>query len=131
MKTTDYILYFVAALLGMLLHIFAVKIPGVVKSAKAANLKFSYSTYFMDDSAAIIASFICLFIYLMVLGELVAYQPYVLKFIIFLSVTVGFMGSSLWLSLIGRAQAKINSTIDIKTNLADEVSPPAADGTPK
>lgn len=129
MTTGTYLLCFIAGLLGMAFHILAVKIPQTKTRATVANMKFSYSAYFQDDLAAILASFIALLIYVTCLKELIDYKPFIKPFIIFGSVTYGFMGSSLLIAVLGKASAKINSIVDVKTDISDQVEPP--EQTPK
>jgi hypothetical protein len=123
MTTTTYLLCFVAGLLGIALHIFAVKIPATKTRAIAANIKFSYSAYFQDDLAAILASFIALLVYVVCLKELLDYKPVIKPFITFGSVFVGFTGSSIIVAILGKASAKINAIVDVKTDVADQVEP--------
>lgn len=125
MTTLTYLLCFLAAFLGMVFHVTAVKIPGVKKSANVANMKFSYSAFFEDELAALLANLCVIFIWLLVLGEAVAYKPFILPYIIGISVLIGFSGSSLLLALLGKAQNKINDIVNVKTDISDQVQPPS------
>jgi hypothetical protein len=119
MNFTTYLLCFLAGLLGILFHIFAVKLPAIKQQAKVANMPFSYSAYFQDDLAAILGSLLTVVILLVVLDELVAFKPAVLPYLKAAFVFVGFTGSSILISLLGKAQDKINQVVDVKTDVAD------------
>jgi hypothetical protein len=119
MNLNTYVLCFIAGLLGILFHIFAIKIPAVKERARVANVKFSYREYFADDLAGMLASLLTVVILLVVLDELVAFKPAVIPFIKFGFVFVGFTGSSILIALLGKAQKKINDIVDVKTDKAD------------
>jgi len=120
MTISTYLLCFVAGVLGILFHIFAVKLPAIKTQAKVANLKFSYSQYFQDDLAAILASLLSVIILLVVLDEVVAFKPTVMPYLKFAFVFVGFTGSSVLIAILGKATAKVNAVVDEKTNIADK-----------
>lgn len=124
MTFTTYLLCFLAGLLGIVFHIFAVKIPAVKQAAKVGNIPFTYSAFFQDELAAILASLIMVFIFLIALTEILAYKPDLKNYLIGGFVFVGFTGSSLLVSILGKATAKINAIVDAKTNIADNVKPP-------
>lgn len=124
MTITTYLLCFAAAFLGMVFHVTAVKIPGVKKSAAVANMQFTYSGFFQDELAAILANVCVILIWVVILDELIKYKPDILPYIIGISVLIGFSGSSLLLAVLGKAQAKINSIVNVKTDISDQVEPP-------
>lgn len=124
MTITTYLLCFAAAFLGMVFHVTAVKIPGVKKSASVANMQFTYSGFFQDELAAILANVCVILIWVVILDELIKYKPDILPYIIGISVLIGFSGSSLLLAVLGKAQAKINSIVNVKTDISDQVEPP-------
>ncbi len=119
MTANTYIFCFLAGLLGILFHIFAIKIPAIKERAKVANTSFSYSAYFKDDATAILASLLTVIILLVVLDELVAFKPVVVPYLKAGFVFIGFTGSSILIALLGKAQAKINQVVDVKTDIAD------------
>ncbi len=126
MNATTYLLCFVAGLLGMTFHIFAIKIPAVKKQATVANMGFSYGAYLKDDLAAILASLLTILILLVVLDEVVKFKPEVLSYLKFFFVCIGYMGSSVLISVMGQAVSKINSVVDLKTNISDALQPPVS-----
>lgn len=131
MTRETYLLCFVAGLLGMAFHIFAVKVPGVKASAKVGNIHFDYGAFFQDELAAIIATVLMIFILLLVLNEIIAFKPEVEPYLKAGFVFIGYTGSSLLVSWLGKAQSKINSIVDAKTNVADTINPPIPPDTIK
>jgi hypothetical protein len=123
MTPNTYLMCFFAGLLGVLFHVFAVKIPAVKSRTKAANLVFTYKEYLNDDLAGIFASLLTVMILLITLDELIAFKPAVIPYLKFGFVFVGFTGSSILIAILGKAQGKINSIVDIKTNIADRITP--------
>lgn len=121
-----YLLCLAAGLLGIAFHIFAVKIPAVKTSAQVGNVPFSYGNFFQDELAAILASIIMVVIFLFILQEVLAMEPAIKPYLVISFVFVGFSGSSFLVSLLGKAQGKVNSIINSKTDIADSVVPPPA-----
>lgn len=124
MNIQTYLWCFLAACLGLLFNLFAVKIPSVKARAIVANMPFSYGQYFKDDATAIISSFLTILIYLFLLKELVAWKPVLVPYIIGASVFIGFTGASLLIAVLGVAQGKINSVVNVKTDISDGKVPP-------
>lgn len=123
MTLQTYIWCFVAGLLGILFHLFAVKIPAVKNQAKVANLPFSLKDYITDDLAGIVSSVLTVLVFLVVLDEVVAFRPSVLPWLKGSFIFVGFTGSSLLIALLGKATGKINEVVNIKTDVADGKKP--------
>lgn len=119
MTTETYLWCFLAGLLGIAFYIFAIKIPAIKERAKVANTSFTYSGYLKNDLNAILASLLTVIILLVVLDELVAIKPAVVPFLKISFVTVGYMGSSVMVAVLGKAQKKLNEIIDVKTDKAD------------
>jgi hypothetical protein len=111
--------YLIAGVLGMAAHIFCVKLPSVIKRAKAANHPFSAKEYFSSDWPAIVASFLTVVIVAFVWDEIVGYKPGLDKIAKMTFVSVGFMGSSLLIAALGKASEKILKIVDFKTDVAD------------
>ena len=128
MSLSTYLWCFLAGVLGTLIHLFAVKIPAVKKSAVAANIKFTYSGLFEDELAAILANLFSILAVLLVLDEVLKFKPELLSWLKIFFLTFGFMGSSLMVAWLGKAADKINSVVDVKTNIADGVAPPPDPG---
>lgn len=129
MTFSTYLLCFLAGLLGIAFHIFAIKLPATKTRATVANMNFSYGAFFQDELAAILASLLTVIILLVVLDELVAFKPAVLPYLKFGFVFIGFTGSSILIAILGKASDKINAVVDVKTNTADQVSPPSGPQT--
>lgn len=123
MTFTTYLLCFLAGCLGILFHIFAVKIPATKKQAQVANMKFTYKGFFQDELVAILASLLTVIILLVVLNEVLALKPAVEPYLKSGFVLVGYTGSSILIALLGKASQKINEVVNIKTDVADQVSP--------
>lgn len=110
---------FLSGLLGLLFHIFAIKIPGIKARATVANVPFSFIQYLKDDAVAIFASLVSIILFIVLLDEAVALKPAVLPYIKFGFAFVGFTGSSILIAIFGTAQTKLNKIIDIKTGPPD------------
>ncbi len=119
MAHQTYFLCAVAALMGMLFNVFALKIPSAKTRATAANIKFSVSDYFSTEWAALVANIFAIIVALLVLGEAIKFKPEIQGWIVTIFAFYGFTGSSLLIALFGQVSNKINSIVDIKTNKAD------------
>ncbi len=118
-KPELYIETAIAGVLGILFHIFVIKIPGLRTRSKVANEKFSFKAYLADDYPGIIASFLTLGIAILALDELIGYRPSLLKFIKYFYFFVGYTGSSILLAVLSKTSKAINAIVDVKTDLAD------------
>jgi hypothetical protein len=121
MTTLQYFSCAGAGVLGIMFHIFVVKLPALKKRSAAANIQFSIKGYFQDDWIALGSSVIALFTVLFVIDEVVKYKPIVADFIKWLFVFVGYTGSSTLQALLSRTDTTINKVVDVKTNIADGV----------
>lgn len=110
---------FIAGLLGVLAHVFFVKLPAVRKRSLAANKPFVASEYFKDEWVALIGSIITVVICVFIVDEIVGYNPSLMRFIKGLFVFVGYTGSSLLIALFGVADKAILKVVDKKTDIAD------------
>lgn len=117
--TSTYLLCFLSGILGLLFHIFAIKIPGIKARATVANVPFSLIQYLKDDSAAIFASLVSILLFIVILDEAIAFKPEVLPYIKVGFAFVGFTGSSVLIAVFGTAQTKLNKIIDVKTGPPD------------
>jgi len=124
MTTQTYILCAVASFMGMLFHVFALKIPSAKTRATAANIKFSIGDYFSSEWPAIAANIASIVIGLLIAGEALKFKPEMQGWIITISAFYGFTGSSLLIAIFGQVSKKINSVVDTKTNVADGSSAP-------
>jgi hypothetical protein len=119
MEKELYIQCLALGILGLLFHLFAMKIPAVRSRAKAANMPFTLKAYFAEDYPAVIASLITVIIAVLCVDELVGYKPAIMDYLKFFFVFVGFTGSSILISVLGRFDASIKTIVDVKTDIAD------------
>lgn len=119
LKLELYAWCFVAGVLGIILHIVAIKWPSVKKRAKTANEPTDFKSYLKDDAGAISASVVTVLILLVALDEVLGLRPAIANYLKLGFVFVGFSGSSVLISLLGTAQSKIDKIVDIKTDKAD------------
>ena len=122
-----YVLYFLAGTLGVLLQIFAVKIPSLKKQFASSNTVFKFSAYLADDWYAIVASFVSLGILIVGLDEVLGLKPELVNYVKWMFIFVGYTGSSIIQYVLSLTSKKINAVIDIKTNIADNVEMPIND----
>lgn len=119
MDSKLYSLCTLLGILGVAFHIFAIKAPQAKVRAEAANLSFSFGNYLRSDILAIIASVITVIIMVFLLDEIIGYNPYFIRYVKFGFVFVGYTGSSLLVTLLGRFDKTVTAVVDQKTNLAD------------
>lgn len=114
-----YLLCTLMGLLGIAFHVFAIKAPSVKKRAEIANLKFNLNDYLKDDILAILSSVITVIIAVFCLDEIIGYNPSFIRYVKFGFVFVGYTGSSLLISILGKFDKKTNLIVDEKTDIAD------------
>ncbi len=119
-----YINFAIAGTLGILFHLFAIKLPSVKKRAHVANHHFSFAEYFKDDWIGLAASFLGLAVWILCYDELIGYRPEVARVAKFFFFFIGVTNNSIVLALVSKATSKVMAVIDIKTNIADGVLPP-------
>jgi len=119
MEAKLYISCFVGGLLGILFHIFVLKLPAVRSRAKAANVPFKISDYFRDDYLAIISSVLTVVILVWLLDEIIGYNPSFMRWIKFFFIFVGYTGSSVLVGLLGKFDKEVQKVVDYKTDKAD------------
>jgi hypothetical protein len=109
--------------LGLLFYVFVVKLPAFKKRAKAANISFNPLSYFKDDWDTLIGSFLSILIVLFVFQELVGIDARIVKVARILFVAVGYSNTSIVHKWLSKTEKAINTVIDTKTNIADQISP--------
>lgn len=119
MTLTDKLICLVLGLLGMVIHVFGVKIPSFKARVKVSNEIFTYSEYLQDDLAALITSAGILVTILLILPDLLAWHPVALLWVKVGFIFIGFTDSSIIVAKMGKADDKLNKIIDEKTGLAD------------
>lgn len=121
METQTYIVCFALGILGVLLHIFGMKLPAVRKRAKDANLPFTIKDYLSEDYPAIIASMITVVIAVLIIDEMVGYNPSYMRYIKFFFAFIGYTGSSILIGAFGKFDKGISAIVDAKTNELDAI----------
>lgn len=116
------LIYFLAGSLGMLLQI-CMKIAKLKSESKAANHTFVFKDYFRNDWPAILGSLVSVAIAVVCIDELLAAKPGIENYIKWFFVFVGFTGSSIIQSVLSVTSRKIQAIVDLKTNIADGITP--------
>lgn len=119
--------YFIAGTFGVLFQIFVLKYPKLKQSATIANHPFTFGEYLKNDWYAILGSFISVGIMILCLDEWLPLNPVFEKYVKWLFVFVGFTGSSVIQAVLSLTSKKINAVIDVKTNIADGITPPVTE----
>ncbi len=114
-----YLQCFIIGLVGILFHVFVIKLPSVKERSRVANKPFSIQSYLADDWVALGASLITLIACLLFIDEVLKWRPNIINYIKFGFLFVGYTGSSILLSVLSQADKKINSIVDKKTDIAD------------
>ena len=119
MTANLYINCVIGGILGILFHIFVLKLPAVRARAKAANVPFKMSDYFKDDYLAIVASLLTVIILVWVLDEIIGYNPSFMRYIKFFFIFIGYTGSSVLVNVFGKFDKEVQKIVDIKTDISD------------
>lgn len=109
-------------ILGQALHLFVIKIPSVKKRDRAANLEFSFKEYWKQEWNIIIGNQVLGAVVIIGLDQLVAWKPFILDYVKWFFVAVGAVGSTVIMSKFSTYEKKVLNIVDVKTNVADEVS---------
>lgn len=108
-----------AGLLGLLIHVFLVKIPSIQERAIKANTEIKLGEFFSKDWPAIFGSFLVVLVYIFVVDEIQSYSSTLMAFKKILGVFIGYCGSSIILRIFGKTEKMVLSIIDKKTDIAD------------
>lgn len=109
----------IAGLIGMLFHIFVLKLPAMKVRAKNANTDFSIKDYLKDDWVALGASLISVIVAVFVIDEILNFKPSIKDYLKFFFVFIGYTGSSILQGVLSKTEKKIQEIVDEKTNKAD------------
>lgn len=112
---------FFVALVGMALQT-VLKMKSLQDKARAANLIFKPGAYFREDWLSITASILTIILFLLFLDNILKWKPTVVDYVKVGFAFVGYTGSDIASRLFGVVNKKINSVIDVKTNIADGVT---------
>lgn len=119
MTTILFLKCVLAGVLGIAFHIAAIKLPALKQRSEAANKPFSALDYFKDDWVTILGSVLTVAIFLLILDEVVHFNPIIMDYVKFFFAFVGFVGSSILQKAFSKTEKKILQVIDVKTNIAD------------
>lgn len=108
-------------ILGILFHVFVIKVISLKRKAKAANMPFSFSQFLQDEWPVILGNFICVCMLIVGLDELIGLKPSVAKLVKWLFFFVGISGSSIFMLAFSVADKRLRNIIDAKTNVADDL----------
>lgn len=122
METQLYINCFLAGVVGMLFHLIAYKIPALKRRAKVANVSFEFKEYLKDDWMSLLATIMSIGILVWFLDEIVGYNPSFLRIAKFFFLFVGYTGSSVLISILGRFDKKVEAIVDYKTDKLDDLT---------
>lgn len=130
MPVSIYFQCLVAGVLGILFHIFVLKLPALKKRAVAANVEFSPKNFFKEEWISVGSSVITVAIALLVMDELLNFKPSIYNALKGLFVFVGFTGSSILQHALGKTEKAVLNVIDRKTNIADGITGAPAEVVP-
>lgn len=112
---------FIGGVIGILCHVFLLKLPALKKRAEKANAYFSISGYFKNDWLTLVGSLLTVVVAIFVLDELLAFRPSIEKWLKFSFVFIGYTGSSILQGIFSKTDSKIQQIVDTKTNKADNL----------
>jgi len=120
MNATTFLECLGCGLVGIIFHTM-LKIRSLRKRSIKANLSFSFKDYFIEDWFSILISVAAVFIFVLILPELIAYRPGLQNWTVLLFISVGWMGSSILQAFFSKTEKRLLEVIDIKTNIADRI----------
>jgi len=109
----------IGGLIGILCHVFLLKLPALKKRAEKANTSFSVTAYFKNDWLTLAGSLITVVVVIFVLDELLAFKPGVAKWLKFFFIFIGYTGSSILQGIFSKTENRIQAIVDKKTDVAD------------
>lgn len=119
---TQYLILAVCLLAGQIFHLL-IKAGAMRKRAKAGNIEFSFWKDFIAlDIFEIAATFVGGIIVMLALKEIVGFYAGIQDYLRILFILLGYSGSSLVLHVLSKAEKKITSEIDSKTNILDQIT---------
>jgi hypothetical protein len=123
MDTQLYLLCLVGGLLGILFHI-VIKLQAVKKRVEATGIKFSIKVYLSAEWLALVSSVITIFICIFVLDEITRIKPQVLDILKFFFVFIGYTGSSILQTILGKTDKAVNKLINDAPNITGKNDEP-------
>lgn len=108
-----------AGVAGVLFHCL-LKLDGLLKDARVANVRFrSWDDYWKKDAISIFLSFLSVGIWYLIFGEVGAMYKSIEEFKITSFVLMGMIGSYLIQLAMSKAKQRIRKIVDEKTDIAD------------
>jgi hypothetical protein len=83
----------------------------VDKKLRLANQRINFKDYIKDDALGILASFVALFIFLVMISEYLNWQPWIINYIKSIFVFVGFGAGDLLIRLLGAYSNRANKIL--------------------
>lgn len=122
MTPISYIVCFSVGVIGMALQT-VLKIKSLQDKARVANMPFKASSYFKEDWLSVVASLLTIILFLFFIDNITKWKPETVKFLKIGFAFIGYTGSDVASRLFSVVSKKINSVIDIKTDIADGITP--------
>lgn len=116
-----YLDLFIGGLIGIMCHVFLLKLPALKRRADKANTSFSVGAYFKNDWLTLVGSLLAVVVAMFVLDEILAFKPSIEKWLKFSFIFIGYTGSSILQGIFSKTENKIQKIVDEKTNKADNV----------
>lgn len=111
----------IVGIFGVLSHCL-LKASSLKSDAKAANIPFKFVDYLKDDYLGIALSFISVFVWLLLFEEVATKYTSLQNFVRASFFMMGIVGSYLIQLVASKAKTKIRNVVDVKTNLADDIT---------
>jgi len=111
-------IFILLGFLGVIAHSLF-KANSLQKDAKVANIEFGIIHYLKCDWFGISLSFIAVFVWVFVFGEVGAKYPLILDYVRCSFFGMGFFGSYLIQSFNSKGKTYIRKVVDEKTDIAD------------
>lgn len=118
----SYITWFLCGILGLAFNVL-VKLKALKARSQVANVKFSALSYFQDDYITLLLSVVAIIISLFCVRSAVIYKPELESYLNAIFIAIGYMGTSLITAFLSKAEDRINTIIDKKTDIADGIKP--------
>lgn len=108
-------------LIGLAIHVL-LRLQKMKQLALKSNVTFSVNEYFKQESLSLIISLLVLIVSVMGIDELINWQPYILKFVKWFFLVIGFAGDNIVFAFLSKTEKWLLEKIDRKTNIADGIT---------
>lgn len=123
MNTQMYLLCLIAGILGILFHTI-IKMQAVKKRLEATGIGFSIRAYLSSEWLALTASFLTVCIFIFILDEVTKIKPQVVDYLKYFFIFIGYTGSSILLSVLGRTDKAVNKVLNNEPNVTSKNDEP-------